>query len=123
MSNSTPNNPLPACPDSPNCDRDYIETSLPALDSIENAVSVLKKMGMHKMEVLKKEFRINSVFKIPVFGWLDDFTLLVEESDGKSYIFVRSSSRVGYSDLGVNRRRIEKFKKLFKQSITQTQNS
>ncbi len=123
MSNEIPHNPLPSCPDSPNCHIDFIEISIPLIDSLEVSVSILKKMGMHKMEVLKKESTINSIFKIPVFGWLDDFTLLFKEREGKSYIFMRSASRVGYSDLGVNRRRIEKFKNLFKQSTIQTHNS
>ena len=47
-----------------------------------------------------------------VFRFVDDveFTLSIENK-----IFqVRSSSRVGYSDFGVNRRRIERIRKKFK---------
>lgn len=46
-----------------------------------------------------------------VFGFVDDvrFVLL----PGQGVIQVRSSARMGYSDLGVNRRRIERVRKVF----------
>ena len=46
-----------------------------------------------------------------VFGFVDDvrFVLLPEQG----VIQVRSSARMGYSDLGVNRRRIERVRKVF----------
>lgn len=40
------------------------------------------------------------------FGFIDDIELLHNEQDSR--ICFRSESRVGYSDLGVNKRRIEK---------------
>jgi uncharacterized protein (DUF1499 family) len=40
-----------------------------------------------------------------VFGFVDDLELHLRTAEG--IIAVRSASRLGYSDLGVNRRRIE----------------
>jgi uncharacterized protein (DUF1499 family) len=40
-----------------------------------------------------------------LFGFIDDLELHLRESD--NIVAVRSASRVGYSDLGVNRRRVE----------------
>jgi uncharacterized protein (DUF1499 family) len=40
-----------------------------------------------------------------VFGLVDDLELHLRQSEG--IIAVRSASRLGYSDLGVNRRRVE----------------
>ncbi len=37
-------------------------------------------------------------------GYVDDLEILVDQDAGK--IHVRSASRTGYSDLGVNRRRV-----------------
>jgi uncharacterized protein (DUF1499 family) len=43
-----------------------------------------------------------------VFGFVDDLELHLRGEEG--IIAVRSASRVGYSDLGVNRRRVEKIR-------------
>jgi uncharacterized protein (DUF1499 family) len=43
-----------------------------------------------------------------LFRFADDVELLLDESAG--VIHVRSSSRVGYSDMGVNRRRVEEIR-------------
>ena len=40
-----------------------------------------------------------------LFGFVDDLELHLRASDG--IIAVRSASRLGYGDLGVNRRRVE----------------
>ena len=40
-----------------------------------------------------------------LFGFVDDLELHLRESD--NIVAIRSASRVGYSDLGVNRRRVE----------------
>jgi uncharacterized protein (DUF1499 family) len=46
-----------------------------------------------------------------IFRFVDDFEVLVEVDTQE--IHVRSASRVGYSDLGANRRRIEDFRREF----------
>jgi uncharacterized protein (DUF1499 family) len=46
-----------------------------------------------------------------LFRFADDVELLLDESAG--LIHVRSSSRVGYSDMGVNRGRIEEIRGLY----------
>lgn len=51
-----------------------------------------------------------------VFGFVDDLELQLRAAEG--IIAVRSASRLGYSDLGVNRRRIEDLRALLvKQGI------
>lgn len=51
---------------------------------------------------------IRTEFKIAVFGFIDDVEFLIDDKDNK--IHFRSASRVGYSDLGVNRKRMIKIK-------------
>jgi uncharacterized protein (DUF1499 family) len=46
---------------------------------------------------------IHAEFKTPLMGFVDDVELLL---DGKQ-VHVRSASRLGYSDWGVNRKRVE----------------
>jgi len=43
-----------------------------------------------------------------LFGFIDDLELQLRVSD--NLVAVRSASRVGYSDLGVNRRRVERLR-------------
>jgi uncharacterized protein (DUF1499 family) len=54
-----------------------------------------------------------ATFTSRLFRFVDDVEFRMVSSDGM--IHVRSASRVGYSDLGVNRRRVEKLRTLFNQ--------
>jgi len=47
-------------------------------------------------------------FKTPLMGFVDDVELLLDDKQ----IHVRSASRLGYSDLGVNRKRVEHLRRL-----------
>ena len=48
---------------------------------------------------------MHAEFRSLLFGFVDDVEFLIDEREG--IIRFRSASRVGYSDLGVNRRRME----------------
>ncbi|WP_310682428.1 DUF1499 domain-containing protein [Aliifodinibius sp. S!AR15-10] len=101
-------NPLPPCPDSPNCVR--ISQQYPqAIDAVwETTLSVLQAMRPYDIELSPDEYRINSVFLVVFFR--DDMAVQLEEMDSTTtYLHIRSSSRVGYGDMGVNRRRVEDF--------------
>ena len=47
-----------------------------------------------------------------VFGFVDDLELLLSADDEGTRVDLRSASRVGHSDLGVNRERAESLRKL-----------
>lgn len=101
-------NPLPPCPDSPNCVR--ITRMLP--DSLqpawERVRTALREMKPYRMEVLPDENRIETVFMVVFFQ--DDLVIQLEPSrngDG-TLLHIRSASRIGYSDLGVNTRRVRR---------------
>ncbi|MGD8396554.1 MAG: DUF1499 domain-containing protein [Candidatus Eiseniibacteriota bacterium] len=49
---------------------------------------------------------IAAEFRTPVFGFVDDVEFLIDGD--RRQIHFRSASRLGYSDLGVNRRRMER---------------
>ena len=101
-------NLLPSCPDSPNCVR-LIRAYRHSKETVHKAAErVIKEMGAIEKELLDEPLRIKAVFKI--FIYKDDFIVLVEDSDDSScHVHIRSASRVGYSDLGVNRRRVKRF--------------
>ncbi|MEM1272066.1 MAG: DUF1499 domain-containing protein [Bacteroidota bacterium] len=99
-------NPLPACPDSPNCVRDsrLAKTSKP--DAMANRVAAaLERMGATEIRRSGDDF--TAVFPIAVFK--DDFRVQIDPYVKGSVVHVRSASRVGYSDLGVNGKRVERF--------------
>jgi len=55
---------------------------------------------------------IHAECKSRVFGFVDDLELLLNLSNG--VISIRSASRIGYSDLGANRRRVELLRQALK---------
>ena len=103
-------NPLPPCPDSPNCIRitKEIDNTVDATFSV--ALRVLQDMEPATLNKSQKEWKLEAVFK--VFLFRDDMVVQVNEKDStSSYLHIRSASRVGESDLGVNTRRVKKFLK------------
>ncbi len=51
--------------------------------------------------------------KSRIFGFIDDLEFRQDEKS--AVVHVRSASRNGYYDFGVNRRRVEKIRQLFEQ--------
>ncbi len=60
--------------------------------------------------IAQTENYLSAEFTIPVVGFVDDVEFLLDK-DAK-VIHVRSASRLGDSDLGVNRKRIETLRAL-----------
>jgi uncharacterized protein (DUF1499 family) len=59
--------------------------------------------------VVPAEGRLEATASTPWFGFKDDVVVRVERAGTGSRVDVRSKSRVGRSDLGVNARRIRDF--------------
>lgn len=112
-------NPLPACPGSPNCVRlsiHYNTSSNTLFTAIRN---VLEEMGASEIEPDSQSLQFNSVFVIPLFGFLDDMKIELtdQNNSNSSVLHLLSQSRVGHGDLGVNRRRVSKFLKLLESNL------
>ena len=54
---------------------------------------------------------LHAEFRSRIFGFVDDVEFLVDAGAGA--VHVRSASRTGYSDLGVNRKRVEEIRAAF----------
>lgn len=52
-----------------------------------------------------------ATFTTPLFRYVDDVEARLDEAS--SVIHIRSASRVGYSDFGANRKRVERLRRLF----------
>lgn len=112
------NNPLPPCPESPNCHRvhEVFETGESQL--LDAFVSVFEQEAHSWEQADSKRIEIHAVYRIPVFGWKDDVDLILEAREKEQTIaYIRSASRVGYSDLGVNKRRVKRIFRKVKKSL------
>ncbi len=109
---------LAPCPDSPNCVSSY-ETSpqhgIAPLDFDGEPQAALLRLdglvaampGAH-LEYATENYR-HYTFRSKLAGFIDDVEFYF---DGE-VIQVRSASRSGYSDLGVNRKRVERIRQAF----------
>lgn len=105
-------NPLPPCPQTSNCVRISCIYKIAPNELFNILLRVLEKMKAFKVEPDLQRLKIGAVFRIPVFGFKDDFTVkITSDSENESTLHLSSRSRVGQSDLGVNRRRVKKFLK------------
>ncbi len=58
---------------------------------------------------------LHAEFTSRVFRFVDDVEFVLDP--GKNVIQVRSASRIGYGDFGVNRRRVESIREQFQQQL------
>jgi uncharacterized protein (DUF1499 family) len=113
-------NHLMECPKTPNCvsshakdDKHYIQPIL-FIGTLQEAQSQLLEMltGWKVAEiVVSQDNYIRAKFTSMVFRFVDDVEFYFPEAESKEVIIhVRSASRVGRSDFGVNRKRIEQIR-------------
>jgi uncharacterized protein (DUF1499 family) len=105
---------LTPCPSTPNCvnsqsvDAEHKIAPITYNSSPEKAFTDLKKViqSLNRTKIIAETDNYLYVeFTIPIMGFVDDVEFYLEP--GTKEIQVRSASRLGESDLGVNRRRIE----------------
>lgn len=117
----TPEGRLAPCPDRPNCvcsDGESSEGSfispiaIPEGEAPEAAFGRLLGLVAERARVERHEGDwAHAVFTTRILRFRDDVELRLDRDAG--VIQVRSASRVGYSDLGKNRSRIEGLRKAF----------
>jgi uncharacterized protein (DUF1499 family) len=114
---------LAACPDKPNCvcsefDEDaahYLApldySGVPSESAMGELLQIIKELG-GEVVVATDEY-IAATFSSSLFGFVDDVECRLEPAQKR--IQIRSASRVGHSDMGVNRKRAEAMTRLFNQ--------
>ncbi len=114
------NGQLSACPESPNC---VSSTAIRDDQKMDPLVIVgdSELAWKHLHDLVAKLPRTNIIksdnqylhveFKSLIFRFVDDVEFL--RDDANRYIHFRSASRVGHSDMGVNRRRMEQIQRKF----------
>ncbi|NJM21393.1 MAG: DUF1499 domain-containing protein [Richelia sp. RM2_1_2] len=118
------NGKLAACPNSPNCvssqssttDATHFIQPLNYTDTPEKALSDLKAVieSEPRTKIINESSDyLYAEFKSALMGYVDDVEFYVDSSSNT--IHVRSASRLGQSDLGVNRKRVETIRTKFNQ--------
>jgi uncharacterized protein (DUF1499 family) len=115
------NNELMPCPKTPNCvnsqaaadEEHYIQPIHFAgiqQEAKDRLLQIIKSEKGTKILIAQENY-IRVEFTSTLFRFVDDveFYFLEKQAD-ETVIHIRSASRVGYSDLGANRKRIEKIR-------------
>ena len=99
---------LIACPGSPNCVSSYEsseEHAIAALDGNLNQVQQIL-VAMDGANIVEQSNNyLYAEFTSSLMGYVDDVEFLYDAASNTTQ--VRSASRVGYSDMGANRSRVE----------------
>lgn len=113
---------LAVCPGSPNCvnsqgseaDAEHFIAPLSYQTDAGQAIATLKSIinGMERTEIISEsENYLYAEFTSALMGYVDDVEFYLDPS--ANVIHVRSASRLGQSDLGVNRKRVEDIRTQF----------
>ena len=117
---------LVPCPDKPNCvaslaqDDARVEPLSYTVDAEAAWEALLETLrGWENVTVVTAVAGyVHAECRTPLLGFIDDLELHQPE-DEAGVIHVRSASRVGYSDLGANRKRVEELRERFDAALEQ----
>ena len=117
-------NRLSPCPDSPNCVSSkspdkarfiepfhYVGNREDARQKLINILENTKRVHLVKVETNY----LHAEFRSFLFRFVDDLEFYIAPEE--NIIHVKSASRIGYYDFGVNRRRVERLRSAFKNSV------
>jgi uncharacterized protein (DUF1499 family) len=105
---------LAACPPSPNCVSSLADHSAQGVAPLEPSGPAMQRMSMLRGAlsdmpgvtiITERPGYLHAVARTRWLGFVDDLELLVD--DASDVVHVRSASRIGHSDLGANRARVE----------------
>lgn len=97
---------LGTCPDSPNCVSSFETRESHQIAPLQASIAQVRAalLTMPGAQIIREQDQyLYAEFTTPLMGFVDDVEFL--EQGGSTH--VRSASRLGKSDLGVNRKRIE----------------
>jgi len=124
ISNMTSKRLVP-CPDSPNCvssqaveDNQFVQPitfkgpANQAFSRLERAILALPGSRI----IVREDTYIHAEFQTKLLRFIDDVESILDAEN--HIIHIRSASRVGYSDFGANRKRVESIRNLYAQELT-----
>jgi len=102
---------LATCPDSPNCVSSFDERESHGIAPIAGNLAQVRAAveSMKGAQIINEgDGYLYAEFTSSLMGYVDDVEFLASPSEGVSH--VRSASRLGYSDMSVNRKRVEEIR-------------
>lgn len=117
---ATASGPLAPCPASPNCVSSQATDAKHHVDPIPyrgDPVAAIRRLqavieAMPRTHIVSaSDTALRAEFTSRLFRFVDDVDCIVDPPAGA--IQIRSASRVGYSDLGANRSRVESIRTAF----------
>lgn len=117
--------PLEPCPSKPNCvsslatDSDQFVEPFGVHGDVGEALSRLSEIiaSMNRTTIVdRSNTYLHAVFRSAIFRFADDVEFMADLGETPPVLHIRSASRVGYSDFGVNRRRVETLRDQFETS-------
>jgi uncharacterized protein (DUF1499 family) len=115
---------LAPCPSSPNCVSSQATDARHRVEPITytgNAAEAMRRLrgvieGMPRTRIVNaSDSALRAEFTSRLFRFVDDVDCIADPAAG--VIQIRSASRVGYSDLGANRSRVEAIRATFARGI------
>ena len=102
-------NPLPPCPDRPNCVRSGVEPWLPLefetdLEEAQGRLSRIMERFPRCNRIAGEPLRWRYQCRSRIFGFIDELEFLFSPQERR--IHYRSAARTGYWDLGINAKRL-----------------
>ncbi|KKL90105.1 hypothetical protein LCGC14_1908040 [marine sediment metagenome] len=111
---------LAPCPKSPNCVSTQVSDKKHIIKPLKYN-STLKEAKLNILDIIESlkrtriinetEIYIHAEFRTRTFKFVDDVEFYFDDTE--KIIHFRSASRVGWSDMGVNRKRMENIRKLY----------
>ena len=86
-----------------------LRLNLPPAEAFARAERAARAMGWQIVAVAPEALRIEATDTTLFFGFKDDIVIRVRPSENGSVVDMRSLSRVGTSDVGVNAKRVRAF--------------
>ncbi|MEZ4709519.1 MAG: DUF1499 domain-containing protein [Caldilineaceae bacterium] len=112
------NGQLRPCPDSPNCvstfssDAEHafepLPYTMPTAQLHDHLLAILNTMPRATI-ITNEPIYVHVELRTPMMGFVDDAEFYFDEANG--VLHMRSGSRLGRSDLGVNRRNMEQIRR------------
>jgi uncharacterized protein (DUF1499 family) len=88
-----------------------LQLDMPPAQALQRAEQVARDMGWIIVDVSSADLRVEATDTTLLFGFKDDVVIRITPQGSSSRVDVRSLSRVGGSDFGVNAKRVRSFLK------------
>lgn len=91
--------------------------NMPKQEVIDEIVNLIADRGWHMVSINRQDGRVEATEKLAWFGFKDDVVFRITETGEETRVDMRSKSRIGRGDIGVNADRIDRLLRNLRNSI------